>query len=276
MREYADDHPELKRFSAVVDGTINRPEDIFEHKDALSALAQSDFVANFINSELRKAVDNEFYQLRAPILTGPGYLLTLDAVGLLPSRPPILWGSSRHQLHCVACDRAVVGELYERSVSGPEDVFSPAGQLTLVRNGHWSRGETVTLKSNRHFLCFEAAHPALMLGLSSAPVTNFRWLYRTNTLLPYAICPARTSSRKLELALVLAGALQISEASEAVSRFLDHDEFCVRWTALEAMVRIDRTAGLAALDRAVNDRHPEVRRRAENTINLIAEGGLNG
>jgi hypothetical protein len=280
MKSYVDEHLELQTFSAAIgetiDGTADRPDDIFECVDALSELSRSQFTAKFISSELEKSVENDVYQLRNPIVTGPGFVLAFEMTGARYTGSQMLWGSPRHQLLCIASERSVCASLYERQIVGPEDVFASEEPLQFRYCRKWARGETIGVRANRDFLCGEGDQASLTLVLSSRLVSNFRWLYRSDTLLPCALYPARTSGRKLELALVLAGNLLTADALPVVSRFLNHEEFCVRWTAIETILSLDHAAGLCALNRAVNDVHPEVRRRALDAINLIGEGVANG
>lgn len=130
----------------------------------------------------------------------------------------------------------------------PGEVFSKNGDTTVID----VRSET--------------SRPAFTLRLNTIPHGDYEWAFDRSSLMPIRISGVRQFESNITTIFDLLQAARVSSSVEHVLPFVDHRMHFIRWKAIQTIGAIDPIAGLAQVEKATADSHPEVRAAARRTL----------
>lgn len=160
----------------------------------------------------------------------------------------------------------LVLEVYQSDAS-PPDVFDPDRVATFVERVELEAGDWRTAAAHRHMLrILPSEAPAIALAVASKQQSSYMWEYDPQTLRPAKFLNASLADTRLQYAARALAEFGDAESVDVLDDLLAHDNYSVRWEALKALMRLDPTSGIAALSRALRDRHPMIRDAAERTF----------
>jgi len=113
----------------------------------------------------------------------------------------------------------------------------------------------------------------VLLRFISAPSEALQWTYKKDPVRPWFVASVDPGATQISALCAYFSALRYEEAVLPMLGLLKHRNHQVRWEATQALWRINRDAGLQALQRCHDDTHPHVRRAAEKTqqrLNCLA------
>jgi hypothetical protein len=150
------------------------------------------------------------------------------------------------------------------------DVFEPGAPLALLdRRPHdgeprWQR------RTDRIAYDYESATPFVKLCLGLRPSAGQRWLFDRSTLrASYPVLESGEASGCITLCQMVA-AMTERRALPMLLELTDHASHAVRWSAIQAIGKLDGREGRRLLDRAVTDAHPHIRAAASRALARLA------
>jgi len=261
----------LDAFGALVDATFD-PDDIstlFRCDNAFGDLARSHLVTDFINRELSALRDDPLYigkwQSHQIVLhQGGGYALTLS----LSERARRYVHTSPHlALLCPVGGAISLGyDIFELPPEYRNDLFDPTIRLQRVGSGTLERGEVRSLNAQRYVYDLRIEKPVLLLRLSTSPFQTMEWLFNRESLYAWQANDAEVNSTQARVAAYLLGRLAHQSSLEPLKHLTRHPHHAVRWSAIQAIGRLSRSEAVGALQAALDDPHPHIRRAAESAL----------
>lgn len=245
-----------------------QPEQFWRQAEILAELAQSDFIADKLNGELRSLVNDPFF-------TGAWSTnqLTLHrtaqldvAVSLFAASKRFLHTRAYYALYAPVGRTALRANLYRFPAGYRNDVFDPALRLEYVGETVTAPGDVLALRTDEYVYDFLVDRPQLVLKLTTTPVRQFDWLFEKDSLKALNMNDASLMATRLRvLSSVLA---QIGDPSsvEPVVGLTRHPNPMVRWDAIKALAKLDPESARAALTQATTDPHPQVRAAAVKSV----------
>lgn len=189
-----------------------------------------------------------------------GFTLTLVAAPRETDEvSPLLHGSPRPRLLVGVGVGPFAIERYRHDVACAPDVLDRTATLTALGRERIEPGQVVALAAFRE-LAEPALHrePTFFLELAGAPVSRVAWVYARDGLRPHAAVAVDLADARLEYAVWTLVELGHPDAAAAIAGLYEHPAHQVRWTAVRALLEVDRGAGAALLRRATADPHPHV------------------
>jgi hypothetical protein len=150
------------------------------------------------------------------------------------------------------------------------DVFEPGAPLAMLdRRPHdgepiWQR------RTDRIAYDYESAAPFVKLCLGLRPSAGQRWLFDRSTLrASYPVLESAEASGSITLCQMVA-ALTERRALPMLLELTEHASHAVRWSAIQAVGKLNGREGRRLLGRAVTDAHPHIRAAASRALARLA------
>jgi HEAT repeats len=259
-----------------IDGVISagEPDSFWEARVLFETLVFGQGLAQGINARLRKLLHNS-----GTLDDGTG-TTTLDSLTLysspfatlmltrLRSRSKYLYLHPSHfYLSLVDSPRLS----YAKYVVQPEPINSVVSldhELKLVESGILNPGDVLMRNGLCEVVDYEPIEAAVtFVRLFSANTGSVQWAFERETLRPWGATAADPRSSHLVSITNLAGQLGQTDVIETLASLaVRHDDHFVRWSAVKNLCLVDRSAGLAAVEKAITDPHPHVRTAAVRTL----------
>lgn len=246
----------------------DQPQLFWQQAEAFAKFAQSAFVAERLNSELRALADDPFYTgawstNQLTLYRSP----QLDvAISLFTASKKFLHTRAYYALYAPVGQAPLRANVYRLPAAYQNEIFDPSLRLESAGQSVTAPGEVLALRTDQFIYDFVIEQPQLVLKMTTVPVRQFDWLFEKDSLKALNINDASLMSTRLRvLSSVLA---QIGDPSsiEPVKGLTQHTNPMVRWDAIKALAKLDPEAALECLARASEDPHPQVRTAAIKSL----------
>lgn len=184
----------------------------------------------------------------------------------------ILHVSPPHLLNCVAhAAYLILGQvpfryrIYRVPDSCSREVFDETQEPLFVESRIRHPGELLRVTAGIDVIDWTIDHPVVLLRFISAPSEPLQWTYRKAPVRPWFVASVDPGATQISALCDYLSAIRYANATTPMLGLLEHRNHQVRWEATQALWRIDREAGLQALQRCTNDTHPHVRSAAHRT-----------
>jgi hypothetical protein len=163
---------------------------------------------------------------------------------------------------------ALVYTHYKQYTPYPLDILDKSRKLQLYQeNAFFAPGDIFQLKAHEDILVFHEGNKALIsLVLTSKVETSFLWEYETASLTPKQIITGGPMTSRLEHTCRLLGELGHYESIPVLKKYLDYEDYNVRWEAAKNIMLIDFDSGIAALEYLKQDPHPQIQLSVHNAL----------
>jgi len=162
--------------------------------------------------------------------------------------------------------------LYQQKNDIDPSIMDKTKALTLVNDKNsLSYGQCILLKRHHDLFKYNketSFKKIIFLSLTAKQPTSFIWIYNLDTLLPEQIVATIQDSR-IENICILLSNFQYPESVTRMKEMLKHPKHNIRWTALKTLMKLDYAEGCNAVNNMIHDVHPEIRRAAIKTKELI-------
>lgn len=264
--------PELAELVAGLDARAEPAELFFARSEAFAALLRSSALRELVRHELAALVAEptrsvqDSYEGTWILAADPRFELALATVPE-DGDGAVLHGSPRHRLIAAFWPEAVEVELFRHTQAHPPDVFDRSVALESLGGRTLRRGEVLQQRAWSDVVEPRiSAAPAYLLVFASAPTGHLRWTYERASLRPLRPTPASLAANHLEYAIGTLLHLGHPDAAEVLAGLTAHPAHHVRWSAIRAVMEIDRQRGAALLAKALDDPHPHVRAAARRGL----------
>ena len=277
--------PELDNFVFHINRILSDdyPNSFWNCKDLFETLVSSEFVTHLVNYELSRLVEEPLYTLRDATETN---ILLVDSdffrLGLsilentnLVIKKQKLYSLTSHQMIGIHGNGKFDIEYFHQPSPYPIEVLDKNKPLTA--KGH------VEVSSQRA-TCFRAFEDVINIippqetCLAFSLVTNdlgsIRWEYDSDTLLPTRAIATDIVGSRIQYAANTLVELECEEAIPSLKSLCDHPDHFVRWSSISNLIQLDYEAGIAMINRALDDKHPHVRNAARQSLNMLESNSV--
>jgi hypothetical protein len=257
-----------------------KTKSIIELKDDLQKLINSNFITDLINYELQNLQDKSLY------VTTPGsfnHFTIFDS----PFYSLFIFSKSVDDLkmmtHCSphSSDRFIVplnkdgfiGDYFKQENPYPTDIIDKTKKLTIVKeNFKYKQNELIFLEKDKDILSYSPKNKnkVTFLAFYSKFEGQYVWEYNIETLLPEKIVAGNfQSTSRMEQACTLLGEIGSEKSLPYLQNLLHHPEFNVRWESAKSIMMINFEDGVKALELLKNDKHPEIIKAVNKSIEQL-------
>lgn len=256
--------------------------------DILSRRAGPDLVRGIVNYALRRCASSldQVVPFRGGLLNlsnGPGFSLDLrygfELTGddMLPTgQDGALIVRAADIIIANAGTRPIRYSNYALDSAFGFDFFDQRARLTPGPGGEIRPGAALIVKGGRDAVSLEEVAGTRFLSLVFLPKTALDWVFSRADLRATVQSVAHVDDSELVTCLETAAWLGDRASLEPIRQLVRHPAHFVRWTAVQALGKIDGPSAIAAVRDAIEDVHPAVRRAAAATLHAIAETGESG
>lgn len=147
-------------------------------------------------------------------------------------------------------------------------VFSEDHSLNLIDEGEISAGRNLFRNGCEDVIDFRrvSGRPAMLLRLLSPRLGALQWAFDRTTMRPWQAFGVDGVTAQLCSLIGALAALKSPASVDPLISLTSHEYHFVRWEAVKALGKIDRSAALAGVARLVDDPHPDVRGAAVRTL----------
>jgi HEAT repeats len=262
----------LKRFTEGLEAHLStgRFDDLFAvQQEFLDLVFDSSFVTEMLNAALSKIArlsprDPENWDADTIVLArGEHWEI---AYGAPDSNADFLYSNPCFGICAVVGREPLVVRRYSASARIDTDVFDPDVTLKLRREEEFKRESFFSIDARTDVDEFVDSSGARVVTLIGPPNGAIRWAFcrkNLHAVQPIATHPADATIVTYIRALV---AMNATEAVSTLTTLTEHSSHFVRWTALQALIRLNPDSAGSGLQRALNDPHPHIQRASEKAI----------
>ncbi|MEM7308567.1 MAG: HEAT repeat domain-containing protein [Planctomycetota bacterium] len=272
----------LERFWGALDRLVSPAdaESFWLVEEAFGELVRSDFLRSLVTAELtamnrdgRHIPHGGLTELDLAVFQGDKASLALRIVEPSTETPERLYSRCEHTLMCpLPLDGAsdFRFESFLQPDPFPAELLDTSRRLVPrgVRSVPPGAIERIRLGYDL-FRALPTEVPTVLLFLVSRTSSPIQWEYDLETLLPVRAISSSAAASRLQFTARMLSELGDASSLEALSPLLTHPAHYVRWSAVQAIARLDRGAGLRALAQLCDDDHPHVRNAAESALNRL-------
>lgn len=186
-------------------------------------------------------------------------------ISILHVSPPHLLNSVADAAYVILGQVPFEYRMYQVPVTCRRDVFDEQYEPVLVESCVRRPGELLRISAGVDVIDWKIDRPVVLLRFIAAPSEAIQWTYKKDPVRPWFVASVDPGATQISALCAYFSALKHEEAVVPILGLLEHRNHQVRWEATQALWRIDRDAGLHALQRCHGDTHPHVRRAAEKT-----------
>lgn len=249
----------------------DRPESIWALEASLKRIVAEGIPTAVLNHELSQIAANPAYDGNWPLNRVVLYRnkgATL-AIRLLDERAAYIRTVPFYGVFAPLGTRALRYDLYRLPSTYNNQVFDPVLRLEPQGIGETLPGETLKVHPSGAIPDFRFEGTQLVLQLSTAPTEYLQWLFNRDSLLAWQANDSSMNFSQLRVAAYVLGKFAHQTSLEPLSELTKHEHHSIRWTAIQGLGRISRSAALGKLQAAVQDPHPHVRRAATKTLQQL-------
>lgn len=214
--------------------------------DIVAAIVEKPSSANLLT------VGNDFLLLAAT----PGYTLHLRVI---EGKAPALYSTSAGAFLCLPDDSPARLDIYR--IEGEPDLahFRERVPLRLVESGSCAGRLVRQLKSEPLVYDFHSPCPAVLLKLTLLPPAELVWVFDRASLASSYSMLSRVGMSGLVMLCKMIAAVRERRAIPWLIELARHPSHVVRWSAIQAIARLDGALGVEHLLEARDDEHPSIR-----------------
>jgi hypothetical protein len=200
-------------------------------------------------------------------------LIDHEAFGLhlqvVRPNPRRLMSVSSNALVAIKARAPVVIDRYRFSPQSGVEVFEPGALLSVVDSVPHDGGVIHERVTDHIVYDYRCPETFIKLVLTFRPGGHQVWHFDRSTLsASFATLGAVAHSACVMLSRMIS-ALGERRALPLIVELTDHPSHFVRWSAIQALGKLDGAKARAALEKAVDDRHPHIRASAHKTLSKL-------
>ncbi|RBH87110.1 hypothetical protein BRN33_19380 [Xanthomonas oryzae pv. oryzae] len=272
-------HPELVEFAREADEQMARDYHggFFRMSEKLRSLVcGTDVLSRVAAAELRKIAGNPVYE--SPrwepdyivMANGPKWQLR---VGFYSRSSEFVYTMPQHMVVVVAGQQALAADHYTLPQGIDIGTFDSALRLeSAVRRVH-APGDLITIDSRHDLFDVMVEAKVLVVKFVSTAHHPLQWAFHRDTgQALQAIAADPVDSELVSMSRTL-GAMMNRAAVPALSHLCDHQQYFVRWAAMQALGYVAPELLVPRLKVAEEDPHPHIRAAAHKAFNRILPQG---
>ena len=269
-------HPNLHEFKTVVDWRLADADDnyFFDLHCTLTQLAfESPFLMDTMNAELSLILKEP---LRASPTWRPACVMPFEEkkwrfeYGLMPAKTDFIRSHVGHAMIAVIGPEPLVVDRYKPSHDIDNDVFDPQVTLLLPKREVFEPGSICVVDARKGLLDFLVESPTFVMILSGRVRRAIQWVFSRDTLQAVHAVPGSANDARLAAMISALTAMGSRTSIATLYSLTAHSNHFIRWSALQALTRLNPEAAKASLQRATKDAHPHVRSASEKAIAAMA------
>ena len=260
----------LSRLVAAVQPCIERsaPERFWQAQDAFRAFLASSYLRDALNEHLTGLLADpchfgDWQPSEWLLHRGRGFAL---AVSVFEQPRRYIHALPFYAMYAPVGGESLSFDRYRLPEAYHNPVFDPGLKLLRVDSGTVSAGEMLALRTREFAYDFHLPKPVVVLKLTTAPILPLEWLFQKDTLQSWQANDADLTSTQLRVAADVLGKFAHQSSLEPLKLLTSHGHHAVRWTAIQNLGRLNRSAAVAKLEEACSDPHPHIRHAARKTL----------
>lgn len=249
----------LRELEQQLDARLDHPEEL---GNLLESFLHGPDVAEIVN-ELLASYLGAWNTQTVANLDGESLLLLRNerfsmALKLVTERLDVLHTAGTDRFTASRSTAPVTIDQYRIVGHFDPDLFDPNATLELV-NSSLSDGSCVFHERlEPHVYDWHSPAPMILAQLVRYPATSQLWAFRRETRRALFPVMAYTELSSFVLLSKMVSAIGEKRALPLLEELAANDSHVVRWAAIQAIGRLDGTAGIAYLKRSLTDRHPDI------------------
>lgn len=274
---YVPEVPALRTFIENVHPIFldSEPEAFWRCEQNFRLLLRTPFLTQVLNYELRRLAEDDSHIIESGtkfsfvIASTPAWSLSARLIGESPATSRLMSNLQHYIVGVLECGHSapLVFDSYERYITDGSIPLDSCQSLVNYRRMMLYPGSLLHLRAGidvGRFVHIDS--PSIILILSSRPMMSLQWEYDLDTLLPRRVIAGDVRSSRIEFATRLLAKMGDTSSFPQLWSLCCHQDHFVRWGAVRAIVAIDLSEGLRALEVAVSDVHPQVANAARASI----------
>ena len=154
----------------------------------------------------------------------------------------------------------LVVQRYRQPRPEPNDVFDPRRTIDAPSPLRLLPGDALALTAAADgFELVAEDGPGVALIADGPNMVPLRWHHDRATRKPVRAEPSRTTWLRVRELIRYAALIGEPSSAAALAELTAHPSHFIRWAAARTALKIDRTIGRAAMERLVDDPHPQLR-----------------
>ena len=269
-------HPNLHEFQTVVNWQLDKGDDdlFFDLHFILTELAfDSPFLEDTLNAELSAILKDP---LDTPSTWHPNRIVPYEKklwrfeYGLMPHKTDFIHSQAGHAMIAVIGPEPLVVDRYQPSHDVDNDVFDPHVTLLLPKREVYIPGTVCIVDTSKGVFDFLVESQTFVMILSGRVRRAIRWVFSRHTLQAVHAIPSSDNDAHIAAMISALAAMRSTTSIATLYGLTTHPSHFIRWSALQALTRLNPEAAKASLQRATKDKHPHVRTASEKAIAAMA------
>lgn len=196
---------------------------------------------------------------------GDGYSIGLSIVD---RRPRHLHWHPSHIWYRGLGTHVATAHRYRLPAGTSNSVVDPAIKLDLVESHSFGPGDLMARDGLRDVidLDFQAGKALVLLRLQLHLLGDLEWMFDRSSLTAVGASTLNPISSHLTSLAYAASLIGDKTSVDPLKAILAHPNHAVRWSAVQALGRLDRDSALGALQQLSSDSHPHVRASAARAL----------
>ena len=190
--------------------------------------------------------------------------------GLMPTKTDFIHGHVGHAMIAVIGPEPLVVDRYKPSHDIDNDVFDPQVTLQLPKRKVYLPGSICVVDTRKGLFDFLVESPTFVMILSGRVRRAIQWVFSRHTLQAVHAVPGNSNDAHIAAMIGALTAMGSATSIATLYKLTAHSSHFVRWSALQALARLNPEAAKASLQRATKDAHPHVRSASEKAIAAMA------
>lgn len=256
----------------------NTTEDIFYLEQEFKKLSTGSFLQELIDYELNKLYFDTLY---SPSPSTFAFVNLFDCdyctLSLYSNQQadfvdkPLSSSYAADRLMMSLSNDSIEYSHFKQHQPYPLDILDKSRKLEPYKDrSFFMPGEILKLKAHEDVIIFHEGNNCMIsLVLSSKNETSFLWEYETSSLTPKQIITGGPMTSRLEHTCRLLGELGHYDSIAYLEKYLNYDDYNVRWEAAKAIMLIDFDKGIKALEYLKQDQHPQIQLSVHNALQKV-------
>jgi hypothetical protein len=190
--------------------------------------------------------------------------------GLMPTKTDFIHSHAGHAMIAVIGPEPLVVDRYRPSHDIDNDVFDPQVALLLPKRKVYVPGSICVVDTRKGLFDFLVESPTFVMILSGRVRRAIQWIFSRHTLQAVHAIPSNPDDANIAEMIGALTAMGSATSIATLYALTAHSSHFIRWSALQALARMNPEAAKASLQRATKDAHPHVRTASEKAIAAMA------
>ena len=269
-------HPNLHEFRAAVDWRLADAGDTYFfdlHRILFELAFECPYLLDTMNAALGAI-------LKEPLRTSPTWrpdcVVPSDEpswrlqYGFMPAKTDFIHSHVGRAMIAVIGPEPLVVDCYQPSHDIDNDVFDPQVSLLQPVRKVYAPGSVCTVDVHKGLFDFLVESPTFVMILSGRVRRAIQWVFSRHTLQAVHAVPSNATDAHIAAMIYALTAMGSPTSISTLYALTTHASHFIRWSALQALARLNPEAAKASLLRATKDAHPHVRSASEKAIAAMA------